>query len=140
MTALICYQNIEKERAKNFSELLLIYYTNFPNNQFQDHWINTFPRWSKPNKEDYDFAIQLLSKKIVKISKENVRNYAHLAWLHTSLPKSLQTYEMTLQYVFFNLHRILTLKYRFFYFSVTCFKCPFKKIPNFTTFKNIEVP
>ena len=91
------FLNIDKEQANKFNELLLIYFTNLPNNQFQDPTISIVPRWSKINKEDYDIWVQLLSKKIVKVSKENIRNYANLAWLHSTFPHCVNSYKMILQ-------------------------------------------
>ena len=76
---------------------MLVYFTNHSGNQFQESSRNILPCCSKIDEDDYSFIIQLLSKKVFRMSEEKIRYYANLAWLYSSLTHSLNAYEMTIQ-------------------------------------------
>ena len=81
-----------------FGEYLLMYFTNHDGNSFLPQYFSILPKCTQVKKGDYEWAIILLARKIVR-SDEKIRYYANLAWMHSKLPCSLTTYENTLKYV-----------------------------------------
>lgn len=77
-----------------------MYFTNHDGNEFKKSFFSILPKCTQVKNGDYEWAIEILARKIVRNSQEKIRYYANLAWMHNKLPCSLTTYESTLKYAY----------------------------------------
>lgn len=94
------YSQSEKWAADNCCEILLMYFINHEDNKFAKACYNILPRCSEITVKDRKIAIEIMAKKIFNSSKELIRYYGSLAYLHYGLPWTLENYEHTLETFF----------------------------------------
>ena len=89
-----------KEWADIFCENLLMYYVNHEDNWFAKASYSVLPRCLEMTQKDRKIAIDIMVKKICCYSKEEVRYYGNLGYLHSEYLKTPKNYKKTVKAYF----------------------------------------